>query len=132
MQHPGADFPPVSDEDASAIAPPFNETASPAAYEPSARERPILDRPYNQLPESAPEPQPAPPPQAAAPAQAEPEPPRRRSTIREPAPIGQAGAPPPAAAATPPPTPVISSTTSDDAGQPKRGWWGKRLLGDKG
>jgi ribonuclease E len=132
MQHPGADFPPVSDEDASAIAPPFNETASPAAYEPSARERPILDRPYNQLPESAPEPQPAPPPQAAAPAQAEPEPPRRRSTIREPAPIGQAGAPPPAAAATPPPTPVISSTTSDDAGQPKRGWWAKRLLGDKG
>jgi hypothetical protein len=26
---------------------------------------------------------------------------------------------------------VISSTASDDAGQPKRGWWGKRLLGDK-
>jgi len=132
MQHPGADFPPVSDEDASAIAPPFNETAAPAAYEPPARERPILDRPYNQPQMSAPEPQPAPPPQAAAPAPADPEPPRRRSTIREPAPIGQAGAPPPAAPATPPPTPVISSTATDDAGQPKRGWWGKRLLGDKG
>jgi hypothetical protein len=30
----------------------------------------------------------------------------------------------------PPPTPVISST-SEDGGTPKRGWWGKRLLGDK-
>jgi ribonuclease E len=90
-------------------------------------ERPIIDRPYNQPPASAAEPQPA--PQAAVPA--EPEPPRRRSTIREPAPIGSAGAPPPPAPVIPPPTPVISSTASDDTGQPKRGWWAKRLLGDK-
>jgi ribonuclease E len=104
---------------------------APPAYERPAMERPIIDRPYNQPPVSPPEPQPAAPPQAAAPAQAEPEPPRRRSTIREPAPIGIAGAPPPPAPTIPPPTPVISSTASDDAGQPKRGWWGKRLLGDK-
>ena len=121
-QHVGADFPPISDEDASAVSPPFDEPAT---------ERPIIDRPYNQPPVSPPEPQPAAPPQAAAPAQAEPEPPRRRSTIREPAPIGIAGAPPPPVPTIPPPTPVISSTASDDAGQPKRGWWGKRLLGDK-
>jgi hypothetical protein len=118
----GADFPPISDEDASAVSPPFDEPAT---------ERPIIDRPYNQPPVSPPEPQPGAPPQAAAPAQAEPEPPRRRSTIREPAPIGIAGAPPPPVPTIPPPAPVISSTASDGAGQPKRGWWGKRLLGDK-
>jgi len=109
----------------------LDRPAAPPAYERPAMERPIIDRPYNQPPVSPPEPQPAVPPQAAAPAQAEPEPPRRRSTIREPAPIGIAGAPPPPAPTIPPPTPVISSTASDVAGQPKRGWWGKRLLGDK-
>ncbi|HEY1472714.1 MAG TPA: Rne/Rng family ribonuclease [Pseudolabrys sp.] len=130
MQHVGGDFPPVSDEDASAIAPPFDEPAAqPAAEAQPAVERPIIDRPYN--PPPAPEPQSTPPQQAAAPTQAEPEPPRRRSTIREPAPIGSAGAPPPAPV-NPPPTPVVSSTASDDSGQPKRGWWAKRLLGDKG
>jgi ribonuclease E len=56
-----------------------------------------------------------------------PEPPRRRSTIREPAPIGTAPASPPLA--IPKPEPVVSSTAEPAA--PKRGWWGKRLLGDK-
>jgi hypothetical protein len=55
------------------------------------------------------------------------EPPRRRSTIREPAPIG-AAAP---ASNLPPPTPVISVTATTEPVTPKRGWWGKRLLGDK-
>jgi hypothetical protein len=27
---------------------------------------------------------------------------------------------------------VISSTGAEEAAAPKRGWWGKRLLGDKG
>ena len=134
LQHTGADFPPVSDEDASAIAPPFDESAAahvehpapPPAYEPPAMERPIIDRPYNQPPVDSP--QPAPPPQTSAPQEL----PRRRSTIREPAPIGSAGAPPSPVPVNPPPTPVISSTASDDTGQPKRGWWAKRLLGDKG
>ena len=58
------------------------------------------------------------------------EPPRRRSTIREPAPVGASTSSPPPAA-IPPPTPVISSTATGDAGTPKRGWWAKRLLGDK-
>jgi ribonuclease E len=57
-------------------------------------------------------------------------PPRRRSTIREPAPISASGAPPAPATTLPPPTPVIVSTASEEA-TPKRGWWGKRLLGDK-
>ncbi|MGH6725379.1 MAG: Rne/Rng family ribonuclease, partial [Pseudolabrys sp.] len=98
---------------------------SAAAYEPPMAEQPIIDRPYNEPPASAPEPQPA----ASAPAEREP--PRRRSTIREPAPFAAPGAAPPPSPTIPPPTPVISSTASEDAGQPKRGWWGKRLLGDK-
>ncbi len=102
----------------------------PASYDRApAMERPIIDRPYNEPPASPPEERPAPPP-AAAPAQAEREPPRRRSTIREPAPIAATGAPP--APTLPPPTPVISSTASEDSGQPKRGWWAKKFLGDKG
>jgi ribonuclease E len=56
--------------------------------------------------------------------------PRRRSTIREPAPVSAAGAPPAPAPAYEPPTPVISSTAPETAA-PKRGWWGKRLLGGK-
>jgi ribonuclease E len=89
----------------------------PPAFEPA--------RSYSPPPEERPEPQPA----SAAPAHADQEPPRRRSTIREPAPFGGAStAPTPAA---PPPTPVISSTAGEDNGQPKRGWWAKKLLGDK-
>ena len=124
IQRAAGDFPPVSDEDASGIAPPFDEPAAPAV------ERPIIERPYTEPPAAAPEPQPAPP--AAASPPSEPAPPRRRSTIREPAPFAAPGAPPPPAPTLPPPTPVISSTASDDSGQPKRGWWAKRLLGDKG
>jgi ribonuclease E len=55
--------------------------------------------------------------------------PRRRSTVREPAPIAMQGAPSPT---LPPPTPVVSSTANEESATPKRGWWGKRLLGDKG
>jgi ribonuclease E len=60
------------------------------------------------------------------------EPLRRRSTIRERAPIAIKGemAPPPSPT-LPPPTPVISITSSEEPAAPKRGWWGKRLLGDK-
>ncbi len=123
IQHTGAEFPPVSDEDASAIAPPFDEPVT---------ERPIIDRPYNEPQFVARAPEPAPPPQTAAPAPSEPEPPRRRSTIREPAPIAIGGAPPPASVPSAPlPAPVISSTASEETGQPKRGWWAKRLLGNK-
>ncbi len=89
---------------------------------PFADERGPFDQPAPPFERSA-----APAPAARAP---EGEPPRRRSTIREPAPIGASTSPPPPAT-IPPPTPVISSTASEDAGTPKRGWWAKRLLGDK-
>ncbi len=76
----------------------------------------------------------APPPPAPA---AAPEPPRRRSTVREPAPIFGSSAPvampAPMPAPPPPPAPapvVAESSTSDDANKPRRtGWWAKRLLG---
>jgi len=97
----GADFPPVSEEDADAMAPPFDRE-----------------------PETA--------PHAAAPSEPESsdQAPRRRSTIREPVPFGGAQAPTPSAI-LPPPKPVISSTSSDQPIEPRRGWWGKRLLGNK-
>jgi ribonuclease E len=95
--HAGTDFPPVSEEDADAVAPPFDHgpEASPALEQ----------------------------------AGGEPEPPRRRSTVREPAPFGVEGAPP--SPTLPPPTPVVSSTAREESGTPKRGWWAKRIMGDK-
>ena len=115
--HVGADFPPVSEEDADAVAPPFDRP--PPSREPAP---PIETR-------SAYEP-PAPPPPPAAESQPAAEPPRRRSTIREPAPIASGDIPPSPPPTVPAPTPVIVSTASEDS-QPKRGWWAKRLLGDK-
>ena len=57
----------------------------------------------------------------------------RRSTVRERAPIAIEGEPPaPSPTLPPPPAPVISVSSSDEPAQPKRGWWGKRILGDKG
>ena len=55
---------------------------------------------------------------------------RRRSTIREPVAFSGEGMPP-SPANLPPPTPVVSSSGADEQTTPKRGWWGKRLLGDK-
>ncbi len=90
----GADFPPVSEEDADAMAPPFDrEPTAPTVSEPPA------------------------------------EAPRRRSTVREPAAFASEGASPSPAATQS--TPVISSTAGDESATPKRGWWGKRLMGGK-
>ncbi len=75
---------------------------------------------------------PAPPAtESFAPTESGQEPSRRRSTIREPAQFAGEGAPA-ASSASSPPTPVISSTSAEESATPKRGWWGKRLLGDKG
>jgi len=109
----GAPHPVISDEDASVIAPPF---AQPTPVHGEA--------------EAAPAPEPA--AESAPVAEA----PRRRSTVREPAPIvtsEEVMLPPPAPAPveTQAPTPVVSSTGEEPA-TPKRGWWGRRLLGDKG
>ncbi|MBM3530445.1 MAG: hypothetical protein FJX62_20365, partial [Alphaproteobacteria bacterium] len=66
-----------------------------------------------------------------------PEPARRRSTVREPAPLFVTGEP----AVTPmpspqpaPPSPAASEQAADDAGKPRRtGWWARRMMGgDKG
>ena len=119
--HGRPDFNQRPDWSPSREAPP-TETAEPA-YPP-----PI---------EPAPRPEPVPQPVAAAPApQPSPEavPQRRRSTVREPAPVF--GGSTPVAMPTPqqPPTPTVISTAEADANKPKRsGWWAKRLLGgDKG
>jgi ribonuclease E len=66
---------------------------------------------------------------------------RRRSTIREPAPV--VGNTPVAVPYTPPPTPTVvishepspapaaSATQESDAGKPRRtGWWARRLAGE--
>jgi len=94
-----------------------------------------LDRPpsYESMPTYAPpaEERPAPPPaEAPVPVIGAQEPPRRRSTIREPAPFAAESTPAPPSN-IPSPTPVISSTSAEETSAPKRGWWGKRLLGDK-
>jgi ribonuclease E len=92
------------------------DIASPAPYQGApAYEAPVDHRP-------------APPPEAPADTAGEQDQPRRRSTIREPASFTSEGTPP---AANPTPTPVISSTGADEPTTPKRGWWGKRFLGEK-
>ena len=78
---------------------------------------------------------------AAAPApqpEAEPAaPPRRRSTVREPAPVFGTGEPMVTPMPAPQPAPIATAAEPaavEDASKPRRtGWWAKRLLGgDKG
>jgi ribonuclease E len=71
---------------------------------------------------------------AAPPSQSEPEPPRRRSTVREPAPVFGGQAEPPRSVVAPEPAPIEApapvESAVDDANKPRRtGWWAKRLLG---
>jgi ribonuclease E len=91
-----------------------DQPVSTPVYAEPADERPSAPEPARVVPE--------------APAALQ-EAPRRRSTIREPAPFAAAGSPPPPPASLP--QPVVVSTASDEPAAPKRGWWGKRLLGDK-
>ncbi|AMN42793.1 Rne/Rng family ribonuclease [Rhodoplanes sp. Z2-YC6860] len=80
---------------------------------------------------AAPAPQPAPEPAAPA---------RRRSTVREAAPVSGVSAPTmttaPEPQPAPPPAPAVASESApaEEASKPRRtGWWAKRLLGgDKG
>jgi ribonuclease E len=65
---------------------------------------------------------------------AQPEPPRRRSTVREPAPsagAAETALPAPAQPATPAPQPVMTEVgESEPAGKPRRsGWWSRRIAG---
>jgi ribonuclease E len=74
--------------------------------------------------------------QPSEPPPAEPELPRRRSTVREPAPFVGGGdwtppAPPPMPAPPPDATPVAAdSGEADDSSKPRRsGWWSRRIAG---
>jgi ribonuclease E len=83
---------------------------------------------------------------AEEPAAPKPESPRRRSTVREPAPLlVTGGSITPSATPAREPAPEIAASTetaepvttvpaeSETAPQPRRaGWWAKRMLGDKG
>ncbi len=101
---------------------PPQETSQPATPEPTYTPR--IEQP-------APRPEPAavaasaPPPSPAA------EPTRRRSTVREAAPVFSGSAPVVTPSpAPPPPAPTVVSTAEADASKPKKsGWWAKRLLG---
>ncbi|MEA2815089.1 MAG: ribonuclease, partial [Rhodospirillaceae bacterium] len=81
--------------------------------------------------EPAPRPEPAAVAASAPPQPAAAEPPRRRSTVREPAPVFSGSAPMVTPMpAPPPPAPTVISTAEADASKPKKsGWWAKRLLG---
>jgi ribonuclease E len=93
----------------------------------------------------APQPEPVAAEPAAAPKPDKPESPRRRSTVREPAPFLVSGgsATPSAPEPQPEPAAEIAATEAEPAAppaaeseqpsQPRRaGWWAKRMLGDKG
>jgi ribonuclease E len=109
---------------------PGDELAAPAAAEPELKDA-VAD--LDAAPPSAP-----PAPVSAEPPYAEQqaEPPRRRSTVRERAPIGGSDdAPPPAATAPVPPTPApepvvteVAETEGTDRPR-KTGWWSRRFAG---
>jgi ribonuclease E len=110
---------------------PGDELAPPAAAEPEFKEA-VAD--LDAAPPSAP-----PAPVSAEPAHTEQqaEPPRRRSTVRERAPIGGSGddAPPPAppasAAPAPAPEPAITEVAeTEGTDRPRKtGWWSRRFAG---
>src|SRR3984957_11130733 len=109
---------------------PGDELAPPAAAEPELKEA-VAD--LDAAPLSAP-----PAPVSAEPPHAEQqaEPPRRRSTVRERAPIGGSDDAPPPAATTPvppapAPEPVITEVAATEGtDQPRKtGWWSRRFAG---
>jgi ribonuclease E len=88
-----------------------------------------IEQPSSPTFEAPPQPAPAPQFEAAPPAPVPAsEPPRRRSTVREAAPVF--GSSEPVVIPPPPPAPIVISTAEADAPKPKRsGWWAKKLLG---
>jgi ribonuclease E len=109
------------------------EDASPPEREPPAEPLPIAE-PANAMPSpaalDAEEPRAA---EASAPAAEPPgsESPRRRSTVREPAPTvsGSEATVPPVAAPVPPVEPVVVSSAADEDRPRRSGWWSRRALG---
>ncbi len=68
--------------------------------------------------------------QPPLPAPTAPPEPRRRSTVREAAPVFGDSAPAPIPAPAAEPAPVVTSAAEDASKPRKTGWWAKRLLGD--
>jgi ribonuclease E len=143
--HDGEDFAPevaeeVEPELTHAVADLDAAAPAGAATPPPAREAPAAEL-QSELPAPvAAEPRDIPPPPMPAPAGAEtpaaPEAPRRRSTVREPAPqaLGHEGhVATPSFTPQPMPAvePVVSSPAEGESGdRPRRsGWWSKRVLG---
>jgi ribonuclease E len=102
---------------------------------------PATAEPWRVLPPAVSAPEPSHPAAAQTPPAAEPlaapaaeERPRRRSTVREPAPVaGGNGEPPiPLPPPAPRPVPAIAETNeAEDANRPRRtGWWARRIAGD--
>jgi ribonuclease E len=95
------------------LPPPETQAYTPPMREPAARPEPAMPAPAMPAP--------------AVPAEAEQ--PRRRSTVREPAPIfgvsqPSASSPSPASVETRPPAPAETAPAADEAEKPtKRGWW---------
>ena len=109
---------------------PGDELAPPAAAEPELKEA-VAD--LDAAPPSAP---PAPVGVEAPHVEQQPEPPRRRSTVRERAPIGGSDdAPPPAptmpATPVPAPEPVVTEVAeTEGTDRPRKtGWWSRRFAG---
>jgi ribonuclease E len=116
--------------------PAYHDRSTPPQQQPHVYHRPaenhelpfesVTTRPAAaELMAAPPEPRDEPAPEAP--------PPRRRSTVREPAPAFSEAAPvmPPSPRPQPLPAPVVSSSTETEAAaRPRRtGWWAKRLLG---
>jgi ribonuclease E len=103
--------------------------------EPEAREESFVPQPQEAQPQDAPQHEPldqVPPPAFEPSAPTEPTPARRRSTVRERAPVSLSAE---VEAATPAveeaPQPVVSSSNpSEEESRPRRsGWWSRRVLG---
>ena len=123
--------------------PQTGEFGAPAGNTPYERPpAPVAEVADSYAPRGEPAPMQATPmPPPAPPVPPAPETSRRRSTVREPAPIFGTSAPAPMPAPPPqpaalPPAPAVAAApeTAEDASKPRRtGWWAKRLLGgDKG
>jgi ribonuclease E len=122
LEQPAAAGPDLSEAVADLDAAPTG--GEPAATPSQPVSEPVGDEPRPEAARSAP-----------AETVAPPEPPRRRSTVREPAPTfgsdSEIASPPSPPAAAPPQQPVITEIDADDgAERPRRtGWWSRRSAG---
>jgi ribonuclease E len=135
---PESDVPPIDEEIAHAVAdfggPPIEQERDHRPHEPDRVAADRSDHPHHEAP--TPEPAPATASEPVAPPKAES--PRRRSTVREPAPLLIGGAAPAVATTvvegepTEPPPPAQPPAEATERAAPRRaGWWAKRMLGDK-